>query len=156
MKRFLLAFLCICLLAAVSVVSAQDAAGYKVTYIGNNCLGTVPTDEKEYKPGETVTVLFDPVTYMNGQIFYGWDWNNDGVADFGYAYNTFTMPGKNVEMKAICIAPYSAPAPKPGPAPRPWGPQPWGPPAPHFDPKPWGGPGWGKPGPGGHGGPWGK
>ena len=133
MKRFIFAILCICLLAAASVVSAQDAAGYKVTYLGNNCLASVPTDEKEYKAGETVTVLFDPVTYMNGLIFYGWDWNNDGIADFGYAYNTFAMPAKDVEMKAICISPYTAAPAKPGPAPRPWGP----PPVPHFGPEPW-------------------
>ena len=68
MKRYILTILCICLLAAASVASAQDAAGYKVTYLGNNCLASVPTDEKEYKAGETVTVLFDPVTYMNGLI----------------------------------------------------------------------------------------
>lgn len=128
MKRLIFAILCICLLAAASVASAQEAAGYKVTYLGNNCLASVPTDEKEYKAGETVFVMFDPVTYMNGLIFYGWDWNNDGVADFGYSYNTFAMPAKNVEMKAICITPYygpSAPAPHPHhPAPHPWGPQP--------------------------------
>ena len=133
MKRLIFAILCICLLAAASVASAQEAAGYKVTYLGNNCLASVPTDEKEYKAGETVFVMFDPVTYMNGLIFYGWDWNNDGVADFGYSYNTFAMPAKNVEMKAICITPYygpSAPAPHPHhPAPHPWGPQPG--PGPH-------------------------
>ena len=155
MKRFIFAILCICLLAAASVASAQEAAGYKVTYLGNNCLASVPTDEKEYKAGETVFVMFDPVTYMNGLIFYGWDWNNDGVADFGYSYNTFAMPAKNVEMKAICITPYygpSAPAPHPHhPAPHPWSPQPWGPqpnrPVPgfpptdggHFSPPPFGG-----------------
>ena len=80
-------------------------------------------------------VKFDPVTYMNGLIFYGWDWNNDGVADFGYAYNSFAMPAKDVEMKAICITPYTGPS---APAPRPHhpGPQPWGPQPPRFDPEP--------------------
>ena len=135
MKRLIFAILCICLLAAASVASAQEAAGYKVTYLGNNCLASVPTDEKEYKAGETVIVKFDPVTYMNGLIFYGWDWNNDGVADFGYAYNSFAMPAKDVEMKAICITPYTGPS---APAPRPHhpGPQPWGPQPPRFDPEP--------------------
>ena len=70
MKRLIFAILCICLLAAASVASAQEAAGYKVTYLGNNCLAYVPTDEKEYRAGETVFVMFDPVTYMNGLIFY--------------------------------------------------------------------------------------
>lgn len=154
MKRFIFAILCICLLAAASVASAQEAAGYKVTYLGNNCLASVPTDENTYRAGDTVSVLFDPVTYMNGLIFYGWDWNNDGVADFGYNYNSFSMPSKNVEMKAICIYPYSAPAPAPCPAPRPWGPPPpapWGPPVPGFGPHHPGPGGPGHPGPGGPG-----
>ena len=160
MKRFIFAILCICLLAAASVASAQEAAGYKVTYLGNNCLASVPTDENTYRAGDTVMVLFDPVTYMNGLIFYGWDWNNDGVADFGYAYNSFSMPSKDVEMKAICIYPYSAPEPAPHPwgpphpGPRPWGPpspSPWNPPIPGFGPGQGSGhPGF--PGPGGHGG----
>ena len=110
MKRLIFAILCICLLAAASVASAQEAAGYKVTYLGNNCLASVPTDEQAHQAGETVIVKFDPVTYMNGLIFYGWDWNNDGVADFGYSYNSFAMPAKDVEMKAICITPYYGPS----------------------------------------------
>lgn len=111
MKRLLFAILCICLLAAASVASAQDNQWYQVTYVGNNCLASVPTDDNQYTAGVNVTVKFDPVTYMDGLIFYGWDWNNDGVADFGYAYNNFTMPAKDVEMKAICISSYSyAPA----------------------------------------------
>lgn len=151
MKQLIFVILCICLLAAATVASAQEATTYKVTYHGNNCLASVPTDEKEYKAGDYVDVMFDPVTYMNGLIFYGWDWNNDGVADFGYSYNSFNMPAKNVDMKAICITPYygpSAPAPHHGHHPGPWGPQPgpWGP-----QPGPWGpqpGP-WGPhPGPG--------
>ena len=143
MKRLIIAILCLCLLAAASVVSAQDAKTYKVTYVGNNCLATVPTDENEYKAGEYVSVLFDPVTYMNGLIFYGWDWNNDGVADFGYSYNSFNMPSKDVVMKAICITPYSGPSyPQPHHHPGPWGPapRPWGPPPPPPGPRPWGGP----------------
>ncbi|MBR6091052.1 MAG: hypothetical protein IKP86_14030 [Anaerolineaceae bacterium] len=109
MKRYIILILCICLLAIASAASAQNPEGYKVTYIGNNCLASVPTDERVYQAGEYVTVMFDPVTYMNGLIFYGWDWNNDGVADFGYAYNNFNMPARDVEMKAICITPYSGP-----------------------------------------------
>ena len=129
MKRFIFVILCICLLAAATAAYAQEAATYKVTYYGNNYLASVPTDEKEYKAGEYVSVMFDPVTYMNGLIFYGWDWNNDGIADFGYAYNNFNMPARNVEMKAICISPYYEPAPQPAPCP-------WCPPAPHFGPEP--------------------
>ncbi len=142
MKRYIIAILCICLLAAASVASAQETAGYKVTYVGNNCLASVPTDANTYNPGEQVNVLFDPVTYMNGLIFYGWDWNNDGIADFGYAYNTFNMPAKDVTMKAICILPYS---PEPAPCPRPHHPMPG--PGPHPGPHPMPGPWWDRPAP---------
>ena len=41
MKRLIFAILCICLLAAASIASAQDA--YTITYLGNNCLASVPT-----------------------------------------------------------------------------------------------------------------
>lgn len=81
-------------------------SGYTVTYVGGSCLAKVPTDNKTYRGGETVTVLFEPVEYMQGQIFNGWDINNDGVADFGYYYNTFTMPDTDVELKAICYGQY--------------------------------------------------
>ncbi|MBQ6508986.1 MAG: hypothetical protein IJI07_05870 [Flexilinea sp.] len=79
---------------------------YKVTYSGNNCLAKVPTDSKCYQLGDLVTILFEPVEYMSGLIFTGWDMDNDGTADFGYSYPTFAMPGKDVELKAICYQPY--------------------------------------------------
>ena len=75
---------------------------YKVTYVGGGCLGTVPTDNRCYKPGETVTVLFYPVTYVPGTIFNGWNMSGNGVAEYGYYYNTFTMPAGNVTLTAIC------------------------------------------------------
>ncbi len=123
MKKLVLFVVCVCLLALTCVCFADgtEAAasdGYTVTYIENNCLGSVPTDETVYQKGDKVTVLFDPVTYTDNQIFYGWDMNGDGIADFGYAYNTFTMPENNVELKAICIpayTQYAAPAPHGGP-----------------------------------------
>lgn len=77
--------------------------GFTVTYEGNNCLAKVPTDGNVYQPGDKVTVLFEPVEYMTGLIFTGWDWDGDGVADFGYYYNQFEMPKKDVVLKAICI-----------------------------------------------------
>lgn len=80
---------------------------YTVTYLENNCLAEVPTDEATYAAGDEVTVLFEPVQYKDYLIFYGWDWDNDGFADFGYNYNTFEMPEKDVELKAICISAYS-------------------------------------------------
>ena len=90
--------------AGTGNVPSSSQSGYKVTYNGTNCLSVVPNDTRSYTTGSTVTVLFDPVEYMQGTIFNGWDWNDDGVADFGYYYNTFTMPAKNVELKAVCYS----------------------------------------------------
>ena len=78
---------------------------YKVTYHGENCLAKVPTDSKCYKPGDLVKVLFEPVEYMSGLIFNGWDRDGDGVSDHGYYYDNFVMPAKNVDLYAICYQP---------------------------------------------------
>ncbi len=131
MKRIIFALLCVCLLAmAASVYAGGDPEGYSVKYYKNNCLAEVPEDETLYQYGDEVEVLFEPVEYMNGLIFYGWDWNDDGIADFGYSYRNFTMPKKDVKMKAICITPYYG---NPQPAPHPW----YGPvPMPHPVPGP--------------------
>ena len=107
--------LCFVMLLAVAAVSAQEAevpaeepvaeeaAGFKVTYLENDCLAEVPTDENAYAAGDEVTVLFEPVQYKDYLIFYGWDIDDDGVADFGYNFNKFNMPEEDVELKAICI-----------------------------------------------------
>ena len=125
-KSILILALCFVLMFAVAVVSAQDTeapaeepvaeepAGFKVTYLENDCLAQVPTDEKAYAAGEEVTVLFEPVQYKDYLIFFGWDWDDDGVADYGYYYDNFNMPEKDVELKAICIAPVWGAAPCPG------------------------------------------
>ena len=130
-KSILILALCFVLMFAVAVVSAQDTeapaeepvaeepvaeepAGFKVTYLENDCLAQVPTDEKAYAAGEEVTVLFEPVQYKDYLIFYGWDWDDDGVADYGYYYDKFNMPEEDVELKAICIAPVWGAAPCPG------------------------------------------
>ena len=119
-KSILILALCFVLMFAVAAVSAQEAevpaeepaveepaaeepAGFKVTYLENNCLAEVPTDENAYEAGDDVEVLFEPVKYKDYMIFYGWDINDDGVADFGYSYKNFTMPEEDVELKAICI-----------------------------------------------------
>ncbi len=131
MKRLIFALLCICLLAAATAAFA-DGEGYKVTYYKNNCLAEVPEDETLYQYGDEVEVLFEPVEYMNGLIFHGWDWNNDGIADFGYNYRYFEMPKKDVKLKAICIAPYyEAPDPCPTCC---WWCGPWNPP--DYNPRP--------------------
>ena len=83
-------------------VKTAPAVCLKVTYKGNNCLSKVPTDDKCYKPGDKVTVLFDPTEYMPGLIFNGWDWDKDGAADYGFFYYEFVMPNKDVEMNAVC------------------------------------------------------
>ena len=145
MKRSLIIVLCLCLLLSVSVAFADETEGYKVTYKANNCLASVPEDETVYQEGDEVTVLFDPVEYLDYLVFFGWDINDDGIADFGYNHKNFDMPAEDVELKAICIAvSYQAPhphgphphhpgedphpgGPRPGDAPRPDGPRPDGP-----------------------------
>ena len=113
MKKLIFALLCICLLVSAAVAFAEGE-GYTVKYYRNNCLAEVPEDETVYQYGDEVEVLFEPVEYSNGLIFYGWDWNDDGIADFGYNYRYFEMPKKDVKLKAICISPYYA-APDPCP-----------------------------------------
>ena len=141
MKKLFLIILCLSLLTVFSVAAADNGEGYKVEYLKNNCLAEVPEDDTLYQYGEEVTVLFEPVQYTGGLIFYGWDMNDDGVADFGYSYRNFTMPKKDVKLKAICIAPYySAPEPHhhrpaPGFGPKPFHPGPR-PPAPRPNPRP--------------------
>ena len=82
---------------------ASAADGFKVIYLENDCLAEVPTDENTYAAGDEVTALFEPVAYKDYLIFYGWDIDDDGVADLGYNYDKFTMPEKDAELKAICI-----------------------------------------------------
>ena len=100
-KSILVLALCFVMMFAVAAVSAQDF--YTVTYLENDCLAEVPTDDSTYAAGSEVTVLFEPVKYKDYLIFYGWDINDDGIADFGYNYKTFEMPEQDVELKAICI-----------------------------------------------------
>ncbi len=88
------------------VPTAKPKNCYKVTYTGNNCLAKVPTDNKCYQLGDLVTILFEPVEYMQGLIFNGWDMDGDNVADFGYNYPTFAMPNRDVVLKAVCYQQY--------------------------------------------------
>ncbi len=92
--------------APAPTATPQPRTCYKVTYAGNNCLAKVPTDSKCYQLGDLVTVLFEPVEYMQSLIFNGWDMDGDNVADFGYYYPTFAMPNRDVELKAICYQQY--------------------------------------------------
>ena len=89
--------------AVAEEAAEEEAAGFTVTYNANNCLAEVPTDEAAYAAGDEVTVLFEPVQYKDYLIFYGWDIDDDGVADFGYNYDKFEMPEEDVELKAICL-----------------------------------------------------
>ena len=92
--------------AVQPTATSKPRTCYKVTYTGNNCLAKVPTDNKCYQLGDLVTVLFEPVEYMQGMIFNGWDMDGDNVADFGYYYPTFAMPNRDVELKAVCYQQY--------------------------------------------------
>ena len=129
-KSILILALCFVLMFAVAAVSAQDAepvaeepvaeetvleepaaeepaaeepAGFKVSYLENDCLAEVPVDENAYAAGDEVTVLFEPVQYKDYLIFFGWDIDDDGYADYGYYYDKFNMPEEDVELKAICV-----------------------------------------------------
>jgi len=127
MKKTFLLLIVFCLLISAMAVSANNCSSstascdpcteecpkHKVTYEANNCLVVVPTDCNEYGYAERVNVLFQPVQYKTGLIFYGWDWDYDGVADFGYNYSSFLMPDRDVTLRAICIPQYYAPAPAP-------------------------------------------
>lgn len=92
-----------------------DTSGrYCVRYHTNNCLESGPIDTRTYGYGETVTVLFDPVIYKaNGTIFHGWSHYPYGPAQYGYAYNQFRMPNRDVDLYAICITPYYGPPAQP-------------------------------------------
>ncbi len=92
--------------APAPTATPTPRACYKVKYVGSYCLNRVPTDNKCYQPGDMVTVLWEPVEYMPGLIFNGWDMGADGVADFGYSYPTFVMPAHDVELQAICYQQY--------------------------------------------------
>lgn len=123
MKKTFLFLVVLCLLVSAMAVSAdsctkcekdvpcdpctEECPKHKVTYDTNNCLVVAPIDCCEYSYAERVDVKFEPVQYKYGLIFYGWDWDNDGIADFGYNYSSFLMPDKDVTLKAICIPMYS-------------------------------------------------
>ena len=92
--------------AASPASTPKTRTCFKVTYTGNNCLAKVPADSKCYHLGDLVTVLFEPVEYMQSLIFNGWDMDGDNAADFGYNYPTFAMPNHDVELKAVCYQQY--------------------------------------------------
>ena len=75
---------------------------YRVTYAGNNCLAKVPIDNQCYQLGDLVTLRYEPVEYLPGQLFYGWDMDGDGEAEFGFNYPTFAMTNRDVVLNAVC------------------------------------------------------
>lgn len=86
------------------------AGPFCVIYHTNNCLRSAPIDGKGYYYGDTVKVLFEPVLYKDNVWFYGWSHTPNGYANYGYNYDTFQMPAQNVDLYAICIPVYYAPA----------------------------------------------
>ena len=75
---------------------------YRVTYAGNNCLAKVPIDNQCYQLGDLVTLRYEPVEYLPGQLFYGWDMDGDGEAEVGFNYPTFAMTNRDVVLNAVC------------------------------------------------------
>ncbi len=86
--------------------TAAAKTGFRVRYEANDCLSVVPVDNNVYQPGETVMVMFEPVEYIGGLIFNGWDGDGDNSADYGYSYNSFTMPARDVVLRAVCFQQY--------------------------------------------------
>lgn len=82
---------------AVSV-TANYCEYYTVTYVDNNNI-TVPSDNKKYKAGETVTVLFSGIGYRKGFTFSGWC-DNKGNSYTSAGTKTFAMPASNVTLTA--------------------------------------------------------
>lgn len=127
-KSFVLLFLVMVILLSASSVIAQAECGpcnavpggcpqvpagpFCVTYHENNCLLAAPIDGNAYNYGDTVKVLFEPVLYKDNVWFYGWSHNPHGYANYGYNFDTFKMPAKNVDLYAICV-PIYWPTPKP-------------------------------------------
>lgn len=82
---------------AVSV-TANYCEYYTVTYVDDNNI-TVPSDNKKYKAGETVTVLFSGIGYRKGFTFSGWC-DNKGNSYTSAGTKTFAMPASNVTLTA--------------------------------------------------------
>lgn len=119
-KGFILLFLVMVVLLSASSVMAQcgpcntatsscpqvPSEPFCVTYHENGCLLSAPIDGNAYYYGDTVKVLFEPVLYKDNVWFYGWSHNPHGYANYGYNFDTFKMPAKNVDLYAICIPIY--------------------------------------------------
>lgn len=76
---------------------------YSVTYHANGGTGAVPSDNRSYYTGDTVSVLFAPAPSKEHAIFVGWSASPDAqVPTFVSTKGTsFTMGTSNVDLYAV-------------------------------------------------------
>lgn len=72
---------------------------YAITYDANGGSGTM-TATREYEAGETVTIKTNAFTAPSGKEFAGWVVKDASNADVTVTDGKFTMPAKNVTIKA--------------------------------------------------------
>lgn len=102
MRKTTLLFLCGVALFAAGCSGNNDSAMYSVTVTsGNN--GTASANAAKVAVGATVTLTATP---DEGYLFLGWAVESGGVSfeSAGAATTTFTMPARNVSVKAAFIA----------------------------------------------------
>jgi uncharacterized protein (TIGR02145 family)/uncharacterized repeat protein (TIGR02543 family) len=80
---------------------AKWAQVYSVTYFANGGSGSVPTDSKKYKAGESVTVLAKPTDLVNsGYSFTGWTLNTQGTGTLYSSAEKITIGSGDVNLYA--------------------------------------------------------
>ena len=88
-------------------------SAYTVTYDPNGGEGTPPTDERQYRPGDSITVLGGGGLTKDGAVFAGWSTepyeqvltNLSGVKTLYSEGSSFLMGGNNVTLYAVWATP---------------------------------------------------
>lgn len=88
-------------------------SAYTVTYNPNGGEGTPPTDERQYRPGDSITVLGGDGLTREGAVFAGWSTepyeqvltNLSGVKTLYSKDSSFLMGGNNVTLYAVWATP---------------------------------------------------
>lgn len=88
-------------------------SAYTVTYNPNGGEGTPPMDERQYRPGDSITVLGGGGLTKDGAVFAGWSTepyeqvltNLSGVKTLYSEGSSFLMGGNNVTLYAVWATP---------------------------------------------------
>jgi len=84
-----------------TVSRTTPSAYYMVTYDGNdNTGGSVPVDNRRYRPGEIVVIQDQGDLARSGYSFIGWNRESDGSGTWYQPGDRFTMPAENVTFYA--------------------------------------------------------